>query len=109
MQAETTHCLEISSRDCNLEPQYVTISASESRFSLAMNITIKVNGKTIRKRRQFARLAEALGDELDAALLVIADTVKDATGLISDQLGDLLMWVTEDARWNTGYAVIEIK
>lgn len=60
-------------------------------------ITLKLNGETIRKARGYKRLAEELGDELDAAERVIQETLTECTGISRESLGEIPL-VLADSR-----------
>jgi hypothetical protein len=75
----------------------LSIRVKEAFEGGRLHITIKLNGETIRKTRGFKKLAEELGDEVDAVERVIQEVVTECTGICKNDLGEIPL-VLADSR-----------
>lgn len=75
----------------------ISVRVKEAYEGGKLYITIKLDDKTIRKTRGFKRLAEELGDEIDAAERVIQEVITECTGISRDDLGEIPL-VLADSR-----------
>ena len=75
----------------------LSIRVKEAYEGGKLYITIKRDGENMRKTKGFKRLAEELGDEIDACERVIQETITECTGISKPDLGEIPL-VLADSR-----------